>query len=76
MLISFLAGILFALIILPFLQGWVDIFLVWVESKKSNISMTIHKNNFDLENLSCPDCHPIGFQVDYEENDDEEESFE
>ena len=75
-LISFLAGILFALIILPFLQGWVDLFLVWVETKKSNLSKVIHINNNEIENLSCPDCQPIGFHVDYEENDFEEESFD
>jgi hypothetical protein len=63
----FLLGILFARYILPAFDGYVDIFQMWAERKKSDIAIGIADDNRIINEINSEcnqnDTNAIGFKI-------------
>lgn len=79
-LLFFFMGIVWAEYLSPLIETFVQFIMTWIESKRVEYSMTIATSQIEMQKLSMPQESPsrqIGFVIDTEEEDyDEEESEE
>lgn len=73
-MVCFILGIVFGVVILPLLDGFVSIILSYFELLKTRIAVQIHKYNKEIEN-----CHEssrqIGFVVEEESEENEDDDL-
>ena len=80
-LLYFILGFMFALYLIPLLDGISGWFLTWIEAKKAKQSEIINQTNIKMRQAAAPadtdsPKRLIGFSVpddDYEEEDEEDE---
>ena len=79
-LLFFFMGIIWAEYLSPLIETFVQFIMTWIESKRAKYSMTIATSQIEMQKLGMPQESPsrqIGFVIDTEEEDyDEEESEE
>ena len=79
-LLFFFMGIVWAEYLSPLIETFVQFIMTWIESKRVEYSMTIATSQIEMQKLGMPQERPsrqIGFVIDTEEEDyDEEESEE
>ena len=68
----FILGALFAIFILPIIEGLRDLILTGIENFKSRIAIRIYKNN-QVINAPKENTHVIGFMAPNEEWEEEED---
>lgn len=69
----FIFGVLFAIFIVPLVEGIRDLILTMIENLKSRMAIRIYKNN-QIINAPKEDTHVIGFVApdeEWEEEDDD-----
>lgn len=74
----FIAGMLFATLIMPFLDGLLSLFLTWIEVIKGKMTLKISKYNYQISQIgdeSIQDKHIIGFITKEEEDETDEETL-
>ena len=68
----FILGALFAIFILPIIEGLRDLILTGIENFKSRIAIRIYKNN-QVINAPKENTHVIGFMAPNEEWEEEDD---
>ena len=79
-IVWFISGILYGLVVIPFLHSLADLIVAWMESIRMKCAEAINDSNINIQKAvasaeEVPESRPIGFQLseeeeEYEENED------
>ena len=77
-IVWFISGVIFALVVLPFMHSLAELIVAWMETYRMQCAEAINHSNINMQKAvasaeEVPDPHPIGFRLSEEEEECEDD---